>query len=80
MAGSLVELKQMGFALAFGVLLDTLVVRSILVPAFLIIVYRWHERHQTPSQSPAERGTPVGTAHEVSGSVNAPPAYSRRGS
>jgi RND superfamily putative drug exporter len=37
LAGSLAEVAQMGFALAVGVLLDTLVIRPLLVPAFLLL-------------------------------------------
>jgi RND superfamily putative drug exporter len=39
MAGTLSGMHQLGFALAFGVLLDTFVVRPILVPAFLVLYY-----------------------------------------
>jgi len=40
MLAELSTLKQIGFALGVGVLLDTFVVRPLLVPSFLVIVWR----------------------------------------
>jgi putative drug exporter of the RND superfamily len=43
MLAGLGTLVQIGFALAFGVLLDTFVVRPLLVPAFTVFVWRRQE-------------------------------------
>jgi RND superfamily putative drug exporter len=62
MAGSLSEMKQLGFALACGVLLDTFVVRPLLVPAFLILLrrgqipmLRWAAEPESPVAAKEDR-------------------------
>jgi RND superfamily putative drug exporter len=47
-------LVQIGFALAFGALLDTFVVRPFLVPTFTLLVWRWKTRPAAPGDRPMQ--------------------------
>jgi RND superfamily putative drug exporter len=55
MLGGLSTLVQIGFALAFGVVIDTFVVRPILVPAFALWMWR---SEPTPENKPVLRRPP----------------------
>jgi RND superfamily putative drug exporter len=47
------EVQQIGFGIAFGILLDTFFVRTLLVPSIVVLLGRWnwwpselHQRHE----------------------------------
>lgn len=42
MTTSIADLIQMGFAIAFGILLDTFIVRPLLVPSIVLILKKWN--------------------------------------
>lgn len=57
LAGSLLLMKQFGVALALGILLDTFVIRPLLVPALLMLVqnWQWARRESIDLQSAPQR-------------------------
>lgn len=59
LTGTLTSLRELGFALGLGILLDTFLVRPILVPAFVVVMDRYraarraeHARETAPPQKP----------------------------
>ena len=58
--GTLDGMHQLGFALAFGMLLDTFIVRPLLVPSFQHLLLRWSSRQTGRSATSATPAQPTG--------------------
>ena len=52
LTGSLTSLRELGFALGLGILLDTFLVRPILVPAFVVLMDRARDRRRQTAAQP----------------------------
>ena len=70
-ANALAAIVQLGFSLSFGILLYTLIVRTVLLPAFLALLHRRGRTRISPPGPPAaphykSKGAPAGAARQVS--------------
>jgi RND superfamily putative drug exporter len=65
MLAGLNTLVQIGFALAFGVLLDTFVVRPFLVPALTVWVWRREDSKAPPRKGPQRWTAPLPPSHPL---------------
>ncbi len=65
LTGSLLSLQQLGFALGLGVMLDTFVVRPVLVPAFVVLLHRHREKRAARRLQPGSIADQPQTATRV---------------
>ncbi len=63
LTGSLISLRELGFALGLGVTLDTFLIRPIMVPAFVVLIDRVRSRHRPGAASCLEEGEALIPSH-----------------
>jgi RND superfamily putative drug exporter len=64
LTGTLTSLRELGFALGVGILLDTFLVRPILVPAFVVVMDRYRASHRAASGAKS-----IGSMNDKNGTV-----------
>lgn len=63
MTGTMRGVRELGFALSLGILLDTLIVRPVLVPAFLALLHRFSTAGRETRDSAMEQQAEVAIAN-----------------
>lgn len=58
MAGSLRAMVELGFALSLGVILDTMIIRPIIVPTFISLILPWMADDAPPPPAELEEAAP----------------------